>query len=63
MTTRPTRRRFPQAAATAPLAAIGALFGEDGFGIFTRIATSMLEGALFASAIAGAIVLVARRRV
>ncbi len=45
------------------LAAIGALFGEDGFGIFTRIATSMLEGALFASAIAGAIVLVARRRV
>ncbi len=45
------------------LDAIGGLFGENGFGVFTRIATSMLEGALFAATIAAAMLLIARRRV
>ena len=34
---------------TAPLAGVGALFGEDGFGLVTRIVTSALEGGLFSA--------------
>lgn len=43
------------------LAAIGALFGEPGFGPATRALTAALEGALFSAFLVGAMALVARR--
>jgi hypothetical protein len=40
---------------------VGTLFGESGFGSVTHIATSALEGALFAACLTGAMVLAAKR--
>ena len=39
---------------------IGALFGERGFGPVSQMTTGVLEGALFASCVAGAMVLARR---
>ena len=44
------------------LDAVGTLFGERGFGAFTRIMTATMEGALFAAAIATAMLALARIR-
>lgn len=52
--------RFP--ASRLRLDRIGALFGETGFGPVTRTATSLIEGAVFAACVAGAIVWARRPR-
>ena len=39
---------------------IGALFGESGFGEVSQVATAVIEGALFAACIVGAMMLVRR---
>lgn len=52
-------RQFPESRLT--LAPLGQLFGEASFGIVSRFGTAILEGALFAACVVGAI-LFARRR-
>jgi DNA-binding winged helix-turn-helix (wHTH) protein len=52
-------RQFPESRLT--LTPLGQLFGETGFGVVSRFGTAILEGALFAVCVVGAI-LVARRR-
>ncbi|MCE3289377.1 MAG: hypothetical protein K0R83_1389 [Caulobacter sp.] len=52
-------RQFPESRLT--LAPLGRLFGEAGFGVVSRFGTAVLEGALFAVCVVGAI-LFARRR-
>jgi DNA-binding winged helix-turn-helix (wHTH) protein len=52
-------RQFPESRLT--LTPLGRLFGEASFGIVSRFGTAVLEGALFAVCVVGAI-LIARRR-
>ena len=52
-------RQFP--GSRLRLDPIGALFGESGFGPFSQVATSSLEGMLFAGCVVGAMI-IARRR-
>ena len=51
---------FPQS--RLGIGQVGALFGEAGFGPVTALATSALEGALFAGCLVGAMLLADRRR-
>ena len=53
-------RQFPESRLT--LAPLGQLFGEASFGVVSRFGTAVLDGALFAACVVGAI-LIARRRV
>ena len=52
-------QRFP--ASRLRLDQVGALFGEAGFGPVTTMATSVLEGVLFAGSVVGAMLLARRR--
>ena len=51
-------RQFPDSRLS--LDPIGSLFGEDGFGPVSHIVTGSLEGALFVSAVVGAMALARR---
>jgi DNA-binding winged helix-turn-helix (wHTH) protein len=51
--------RFP--GSRLDLDRIGALFGEEGFGLVTRTVTSGLEAALFSACVVGAVILARRR--
>jgi len=52
-------RTFPDS--RLHLGQIGAIFGEEGFGLVSRVVTGGLEGALFSACVVGAIMLEQRR--